>query len=167
MPTDPSTDARFFDFDEWYAEAQGETIPFRLLGEVWQLPADIEATKILRIQRLEQAVTQASVTGKLPDGFEQVLEDLSYEKLCREMVGDEIVDAWLGKGIRIKMMQAVSRRLYAIYTGTDADTATGQAATPKGEAKPRTKAGRRTAAKKTTAARRKPATKSTRSTSSS
>lgn len=124
MPT--TDDKSFYDFDAWYDEHVDKTIPFRVLGETWDIPGDVPAVVLLRLQRLERVI----LTGRIPDGFEDELEELSYESMVRAMVGDTIVDAWIAKGIPHKMLQAVSRRLYAIYKGEDPDVAMGLGKAP-------------------------------------
>lgn len=121
MPTDP----RFYDFDAAFAEQQ--PIPFRLLGQEWQLPATCPAATILRSQRLMLTMAQLEADDEnLPDDF-VIDDDLSYEKMCREMVGDQLMDQWLDLGISYQMLEAVTRRLYAIYTGNDPDAESGKA----------------------------------------
>lgn len=147
----PEKDPRFYDFDAAFAELDEAGIPFRLLGQVWQLPVDVPADVILRIQRLmgmvaemEAAVAKAQASGE-PVEFDMdqvVAEDLSYERIVRQMVGDELVDKWVERGIGYRMLQAVSQRLFAIYTGQDPDA--------EGEAPAANRAARR-AAKKSTA----------------
>ena len=150
----PEKDPRFYDFDAAFAELDETGIPFRLLGEVWQLPTDVPADVILRIQRLmgmvaemEAAVARAQETGE-PIEFDTdkvIAEDLSYERIVRQMVGDELVDEWVRRGIGYRMLQAVSQRLFAIYTGQDPD------GDGLGEAPAANRAARRRAARKGTA----------------
>lgn len=113
-----SNDPRFYDFDAAFAERQ--PIPFRLLGKDWSLPASAPAKVILRVQRLMADLTRMMVSGEVDEDM-VIDEDLSYERMSRLMIGDDIVDAWLDAGIDYDMFQAVTRRLYAIYTGDDPD----------------------------------------------
>lgn len=117
----PEDDGRYRDFDAWLAEQ--ETVPFKLLGEVWHLPPDVPANVILRVQRIEQFLAKAAMNGekidKLPPGLS--LDDLSYESMLRQMVGDDIVDQWLAKGVGYRQLQQASGWLYQMYTGRDDD----------------------------------------------
>ncbi|HEU5032689.1 MAG TPA: hypothetical protein VFV01_47755 [Spirillospora sp.] len=136
-----STDPRYYDFDAAFAERQ--PIPFRLLGREWELPATCDAGVILRTQRLMLMVAKMEAdpdAEELPEDF-VVDDDLSFEKMCRDMVGDETVDAWLAYewtdtsgrarvGIPYDMLMAVTQRLYALYSGTDPDQAPAPKAKP-------------------------------------
>lgn len=115
-PTARSADPRFHDFDADFAEQS--TIPFKVLGKVWELPGSVPAATLLRLQRLMLVVASTKDGDDLPDDF--VLdESLSVESMLRQMVGDQILDEWLAKGIKYDMMMAVSQRLYAIHTGSE------------------------------------------------
>ena len=133
-----------FDFDAWYAEEAGATIPFKLLGRDWELPGDIPAATILKFNRIERWVKSVAVEYAiadaedrapepipLPDGLTEVDMVGSFEGMCREMIGDVLVDEWFELGISQKMLQAVSRRLYAIYSNQDPDEAMGLGKAPK------------------------------------
>jgi len=149
-PTAPERHADYYDFDAWYAENVAATIPFRLLGKVWDLPGDVDAGYLLMLQRFEHwvdATALAEALGDppppLPAGVtDDDLAALSYEGICRRLAGDATVDAWLADGIPAKLLKAVSRRLFAIHTGGQVDPA-GKASTPakKAKKKPSTRTG--------------------------
>jgi hypothetical protein len=125
-----SSDPRFHDFDADFADAADETIPFKLMGKVWEIPGEAPAAVILRIQRLMVTLVQMEESGEVPEDM-VIDDDLSYEVMLRKMVGDDLVDTWLTHkwtrngvkrtGISYPMLAAVSRRLFAIYTGGDPD----------------------------------------------
>lgn len=114
----PRNDPRYYDFDAAFAEAK--PIPFKLLGKVWQLPPTVPAATILNIQRLMLALAKMDETGEVPDDL-VIDDDLSYERMLREMVGEGIVTQWLELGISYDMLAAVTRRLYALHTGDNPD----------------------------------------------
>lgn len=129
----PSREADYFDFDAWHAETQTATIPFRLLGRTWQLPGDVEARLVLKMQRLEQwsvaymlAEEQGEDPPPLPAGLtEDDLETLTFEGICRALAGDSVVEQWLEAGITVGMLTATAKRLWAIHADRDADEAMG------------------------------------------
>lgn len=102
------------EFDAWLEENEETTIPFRLLDRDWELPADIPAATMFKLERLERAIEAYDPDNpSLPEGID--LEDITYESLTRSMIGDELVDEWLRLGIGHKKLQHVTRRLNAIY----------------------------------------------------
>lgn len=147
----PSKQSDAFDFDAWYAQSVEATIPFKILGETWDLPGDVDAAVLLKLQRLEQYTAElvaAKAAGEpfpdIPDGITvEDMEGFSFERICRDLAGDDIVDQWLAKGIPSQMLRAASKRLYAIHSGRDADEAIGlgkpQAAKKPQDRKPKAK----------------------------
>lgn len=116
MPATRSADPRYYDFDAAFEEAEKATIPFKVMGKVWELPAAAPAAVLLKIQRVMMVLAQMEEGGEVPD--DMVIDDeLSYENMCRQLAGDAAVDEWLRLKISYPKLQAVSRRLYEIHTG--------------------------------------------------
>lgn len=113
-----TSDPRYYDFDAAFGE--GKPIPFKVMGKVYQLPPTVPAATILNIQRLMLVVAKLEAGGDVPDDL-VIDDDLSYESMCRQLAGDDVVDAWLEAGISYDMLAAVTRRLYAIHTGQPVD----------------------------------------------
>jgi hypothetical protein len=153
-----AADPRYFDFDAALAEAEETPIPFKLMGKVWDVPGSVDAAVILRIQRLMLILAEYENSGEVPDDL-VIDENLSYEAMCRQMIGDDLMETWLAHqwrdasgrkrtGPSYEMLQAVSRRLFAIHTGSDPDEEPDEA----GKAK--RPADRKPPAKKSSARRR-------------
>lgn len=160
MPSPRASDPRFHDFDAALDEIEGGTIPFKVMGKVWELPGAVDATVILRIQRLMMMVASVEEGGEVPDDL-VVDEDLSYERMCRQMIGDELMDTWLTykwtdgrgrkrEGMSYPLLQAVAQRLFAIHAGTDPDAVQGSGKAPRQPAdrKPPSRSGSRSPRKR-------------------
>lgn len=127
-----------FDFDAWYSEHVAATIPFRLLGQDWQIKGDVDAAFLLKMQRMERWTKERAIAAAfgddppmLPDGITaEDLDALSFEGICRKLAGDDVVDQWFQLGIPAEMLRAVSKRLYAIHSGQDPDEAIGLGKAP-------------------------------------
>lgn len=127
-----------FDFDAWYAEHVDATIPFTILGQEWQIKGDVDAAFLLKMNRFERFTRQVALAQALgddlppiPDGLtDKDFDELTFEGICRKLAGDSIVDQWLTLGIPHQMLRAVSKRLYAIHAGQDADAAMGLGKAP-------------------------------------
>lgn len=108
----PTADPRdFFDFDAWTAEHEQAPIRFRLFGRDWDLPGDVPAATMLKMQKLEVIAE----TGAVPDGVN--LADLSIEALVGEFVGEPVLTEWLALGLRHRTLQAIAGRLYRLHMG--------------------------------------------------
>lgn len=106
----------FFDFDAWAAEHEQAPIRFRLFGRDWDLPGDVPASTMLKMQKLEVIAE----TGVIPDGVN--LADLSVEALVGEFVGADVLTEWLNLGIKQRTLQAIAGRLYALHNGAQPRT---------------------------------------------
>ena len=115
--TSPAVEPRdFFDFDAWEAEHQQQPIRFHLFGRDWDLPGDVPAATMLKMQKLELIAE----TGVVPDGVD--LADLSVEALVGDFVGADVLAEWLGMGIKQRTLQAIAGRLYALHNGARLNT---------------------------------------------
>lgn len=102
------------DFDAWLDEDKVEPIKFKLLGQVWEIPGDLPAVVQLKLERIQVFVTTADPANPvLPEGMS--LDDITYESLARDLLGDKMVDEWLRLGLGSKQMPRVTQRLMAIY----------------------------------------------------
>jgi hypothetical protein len=120
------------DFDAWYEENVDPTIPFKLMGKDWEIPGDIPAIAMLRLERIERLIATADDDTELPGDLS--LDDVSYEGLTRMMLGDELVDQWLAAGIGARKLQGVTRQLFAIYRSRQRGEAEGKEETDQEEA---------------------------------
>lgn len=126
MPTETPTDEQqpikprdLFDFDTWAAEHTAAPIRFRLFDRDWDLPGDAPAATMLKLHRLE-IVADAAKRGELPDADTVAeMEEMSTERIVRELAGDDVVDQWIGLGITHRMLQAISGRLYQLHSGAN------------------------------------------------
>lgn len=96
---------RFHDFDAAWAEADAETITVRLLGEDWELPAQMPAAFPLTIQRY------------LAEGRDPNVDLTNGELLglLRTMVPADIFDAWVGAGLPLSRLGEVITYLMGEY----------------------------------------------------
>lgn len=104
------------DFDAWFTDTV-KPWRFKLLGKVWELPGSAPAIVVMRYQRIVEFLLQTADTDaedvEVPEDL--VDEDLSYEALCRALVGEEIVDQWFDDGLDQERLQMVAIRLIQRY----------------------------------------------------
>lgn len=124
MSTEPEVEATW-DFDAGWDEAEAKPFRIRLLGEVWELPRDVPAEAILKMDRLLIRYAEIERSGEIPD--DMVLDDsMTPEGVLRGMVPPAVMDAWLAKRgpdgqplLGYRRLLDVSRRLVAYYRGSD------------------------------------------------
>lgn len=146
------------DFDAWYAD-EVHPYRFRLLGKVWELPAEAPAIVKLRYQKLMQLVLtldpgEEIPQDRVPDGLDP--DKLTNEGFLRDLAGDLMVDEWLALGLTDKRVDELAKRLmgrYVLDTASEDDGEAGQGKAPQDHKPP---------AKKTASRPRKSSTGSSR-----
>lgn len=114
-----------FDFDAWYDENAAPdkpTRPFRLAGRVWQIPVDVPAASLLRVESMRRRLGELAALpddADVPAAITDAIEAAQPEPLLRSMVGDGLVDQWVDAGITEHRLGVAAGVLYRHYTGTE------------------------------------------------
>lgn len=93
---------RYFDFDSFIAEAEGEPVTIKVFGKVEELPPSPPADLTLKVIRLQKQGVQ-NVEA-------QYLHDLAYG-----LFGEKRLNAWLKKGLTMQGLQALIQKTMELY----------------------------------------------------
>lgn len=79
---------RYKDFDRHFEEQGREPVVIRLFGEDWHLPASVPMKPVVMMMRvMEERGQESELTPQ---------ESMNF---LRDLVGEEVFDAWLERGI--------------------------------------------------------------------
>lgn len=165
---------RFEDFDKFEAEAAAKPLEIKWGGKKYELPGEMSAAQMGRVQRIRAAVLELQEAAERdPDHelseeeTEQIRAAASFnvEAEAREAFGDEIVDEWLDAGMGHKTLRRIFSWALQLYEGADGEEAESEGEVEAPQRAPRKKTTSRRSGSSTTGRRSKPT--STASTESS
>lgn len=102
------------DLDAFFDEHEHATRPVKLLGKVRQLPADVPAAPMLKIQRLFSVLDELGDDDTVPDDLDP--DDVRPDRLLVDLIGQPMFDELVADGLRVRQMGTLAGMLYRHYT---------------------------------------------------
>lgn len=118
------------DFDATLAEVEeGETFPFKFLGQEWQLPRSPIALGMLKVRRMNMRAAELQArqaSGQITEADANKIIDLAggadIDQMLAHMVGEELVAQWVASPLLTdEKLRRVFRWLWLKYNGQDPD----------------------------------------------
>ncbi len=89
--------SKAYDFDQFWAEKEEESIQIKVFGEVHDVKGDVPASLMVKMIRLMKA-----------EGAEAELDEDDIFSALYAYVGKETVQGWIKKGIGMKQLEDIT-----------------------------------------------------------
>ncbi|MHB9054254.1 MAG: hypothetical protein ACYC5F_09780 [Thermoleophilia bacterium] len=97
---------KFIDFDAMWSEKKSDPVVVHMFGQDWDLPASLGAGVMV------QAVRMMAEAGPEAD-----IDEAQAVAVMMQIVPDDILDAWVEKGLTAEQYTDIIPNLLVLYTG--------------------------------------------------